>query len=143
MKKIFSFLLLPVAALLVTGCLREITYNYVYRNDTNRTIEVTGYYERNNAVEMDCYFSVAPKETCTLSGTGFANHFYFPFQGCNRIKLSDGERTVLLMKTDKPSYEWHCLFRMDCYAKSSRNHTIWRTYTFTDRDFEDGVPIND
>ena len=60
------------------------------------------------------------------------------------IKLSDGEQTVILTKKDKPSDEWHCLFKQDCYQKqpSKKRNVAWYTYVFTEADFATDVPVN-
>ena len=142
--RLLSLLCVP---LLFTGCLGEgpwVTYHYVYRNMTDRPVEVVAYsiYD-NHAVEIMHSFSILPGGEHTLSGQHYGVGYYFPFE-CNHIKLSDGEQTVILTKKDKPSDEWHCLFKQDCYQKqpSKKRNVAWYTYVFTEADFATDVPVN-
>ena len=89
--RLLSLLCVP---LLFTGCLGEgpwVTYHYVYRNMTDRPVEVVAYsiYD-NHAVEIMHSFSILPGGEHTLSGQHYGGGYYFPFE-CNHIKLSDGD----------------------------------------------------
>src|SRR5699024_8821932 len=141
-----QLLFLLCVPLLFAGCHKVYTYHYVYRNGTDKSIDVVAYdVMGSGGAEVRYRFSIVPYGAYTITRRDIpGNDSFFPFWGVDYIRLSNGEQTVVFAQNDSFEEELpYCIFRPDGYAERSRNHTIWRTYTFTDRDFEDGVPIND
>ncbi len=129
--------------LLFTGCLGEGpwgTYHYVYRNMTDKVINVVGCIvdDNDNVVKIDSSFSILPAGEYMVSGQAYGNQYFHPFSHVNYIKVSNGKQVIIQSATDET--DW--LYGLDCYESYSSKRTVWYTYTFTDSDFENGVPVN-
>ena len=140
--RLLSLLCVP---LLFTGCNGVYTYHYVYHNGTDKPIEVMAYYVSDNqdAVEMQCHFVLVPDGEYTITGSGVPRDPFFPFERARYVQLSNDEQAVVFATAGDVNGVRYNIFRLDCYEERSRMHTVWLTYTFTEADFRDGVPVTE
>ena len=140
--RLLSLLCVP---LLFTGCNGVYTYHYVYHNGTDKPIEVMAYYDNaQGLVEIQYRFSLVPGGEYTITGSGIPGRDPFvPFGGASYVQLSNDEQAVVFATAGDVDGVRYNIFRLDCYEERSRMHTVWLTYTFTEADFRDGVPVTE
>ena len=142
-KILFCFCLV----LLFTGCHEMYTVHYVYRNGTDKSLEVVAYDITDNAqgsaVEIQYRFSLVPDGEYSITVHVPGNSNFFPFWTVDYVQLSNDEQAVVFAKAGDIDGVKYSIFRPDCYKERSRKRTLWRTYIFTEADFRDGVPVTE
>ena len=140
-KILFCFCLV----LLFTGCHEMYTVHYVYRNGTDKSLEVVAYDITDNAqgsaVEIQYRFSLVPDGEYSITVHVPGNSNFFPFWTVDYVQLSNDEQAVVFAKAGDIDGVKYSIFRPDCYKERSRKRTLWRTYIITAADFRDGAPV--
>lgn len=143
-RKLFFLLCVP---LLLTGCFREKygTTHYCFGNKTNKVVHVVSYSHLDSSgkpVDIEHSFGLAPGEEYEIKDTAMGG-FPGPF---NRryVRISDGEREVTFVSRPDQADQKTYLYDVESYRLvKSKKYERWYRYDFTDRDFEDGIPVTE
>ena len=87
--------------------------------------------------------SLSRTASTRLQAVAFLVTLFFPFERTRYVQLSNDEQAVVFATAGDVNGVRYNIFRLDCYEERSRMHTVWLTYTFTEADFRDGVPVTE
>lgn len=139
-RKLLFLLCVP---LLFAGCESPAgVAHYRYGNRTDRIIQVEA--PNTDDYGNPCTFELAPGEEYELTYMHARSVVLPPFvSSIEYVRISDGEREVTFVSRPEQAGQKTYLYDVESYRLvKSKKYEYWFRYDFTDRDFEDGVPIN-